>query len=48
MVIVKFHVTIRDQAIDLRWDERFSSVSSKFVDLKQQIGSAGTSARPPL
>jgi hypothetical protein len=37
MVMVKFHVSVRDQPIDLEWDARLSSVSNKFVQLKGQI-----------
>ncbi|HMJ13463.1 MAG TPA: hypothetical protein VK524_18720 [Polyangiaceae bacterium] len=44
MVMVKFHVCVRDQAIDLIWDERLSSVSGKFVQLKNQV--TGATRRP--
>lgn len=37
MVMIKFHVSVRDQPIDLVWDERLSSVSKKFVELKDRI-----------
>jgi hypothetical protein len=45
MVMVKFHVCVRDQQIDLVWDERLSSVSGKFVELKKQVTGAGTARR---
>ena len=37
MIMVKFHVCVRDQAIDATWDERLSSLSGKFVELKNKI-----------
>ncbi len=37
MVMVKFHVTARDQVINLEWDERLSRVSDKFVALKAKV-----------
>ena len=37
MIMVKFHVSVHEQAIDLTWDERLSSLSGKFVELKNQI-----------
>jgi hypothetical protein len=43
MVMVKFHVCVREQPIDLVWDERLSSASGKFVELKNKIAGG---ARP--
>jgi hypothetical protein len=43
MVMTKFHVVIRGQPINIEWDERLSSVSSKFRDLKDKA-----LAPPPL
>jgi hypothetical protein len=37
MVMIKFHVCVRDQPIDLVWDERLSSASAKFVELKNKV-----------
>ena len=44
MVMIKFHVSVHGQAINLEWDERLSQVSGKFVEIKNQIGNPlGTS-----
>ncbi len=40
MIMVKFHVSVRDQPIDLRWDAQLSNASKKFAELKSKIGSA--------
>jgi hypothetical protein len=40
MVMIKFHVSVRDQPIDLEWDARLSSVSGKFNEIKQKAGQA--------
>jgi hypothetical protein len=37
MVMIKFHVCVREQPIDLVWDERLSSASTKFVELKNKV-----------
>jgi hypothetical protein len=37
MVMVKFHVSVRGQAIDLVWDDRLSRASNKFVELKNRV-----------
>jgi hypothetical protein len=34
MVMTKFHVVVRNQAINAEWDERLSSLSGKFRDIK--------------
>ncbi|HKP62226.1 MAG TPA: hypothetical protein VJV78_36085 [Polyangiales bacterium] len=39
MIMIKFHVSVHGQAINLEWDERLSQVSGKFVELKNHIGS---------
>jgi hypothetical protein len=36
MVMVKFHAVVRNQSIDLVWDGRLSSASSKFGELTQK------------
>ena len=46
MIMIKFHVSVRDQAIDLVWDERLTSVSGKFVELKNQIAGGGRAPQP--
>jgi len=47
MVMIKFHVSVRDQPIDLVWDERLSSASKKFVELKNKItGDRAPAASP--
>jgi hypothetical protein len=38
MIMIKFHVSVHGQAINLEWDERLSQVSGKFVELKNHIG----------
>jgi hypothetical protein len=40
MVMVKFHVCVRNQPINLEWDERLSNLSNKFIDLKQKASDA--------
>jgi hypothetical protein len=48
MIMVKFHVSVRDQPIHMEWDQRLSSVSDKFVELKKQVfdaPSAGAEAQ---
>jgi hypothetical protein len=42
MVMVKFHVSVRGQAIDLTWDQRLSGVSSKFGELGRRAAQHGT------
>jgi hypothetical protein len=37
MVMIKFHVCVQGQPIDLAWDERLSDVSTKFTALKNQM-----------
>jgi hypothetical protein len=46
MVMIKFHVCVRDQPIDLVWDERLSSASAKFVELKNKISGERTRPAP--
>jgi hypothetical protein len=36
MVMVKFHAAVRNQPINLEWDQRLGSASRKFEELKQQ------------
>jgi hypothetical protein len=36
MVMVKFHSVVHGQAIELGWEQRLSTVSDKFGDLKQK------------
>jgi hypothetical protein len=48
MVMIKFHVCVRDQPIDLVWDERLSSASGKFVELKSKIAGERRPASAPL
>jgi hypothetical protein len=44
MVMTKFHVCVRNQPINLEWDQRLSSVSRKFGELKDKAGAAINSA----
>jgi len=45
MVMTKFHVVVRNQAINSEWDERLSGVSSKFREIKEK---AMTPYVPPI
>lgn len=36
MVMTKFHLAVRNQAINTEWDERLSSVSAKFREIKEK------------
>lgn len=42
MVMVKFHVSVQEQAINPEWDARLTSVSDKFQELKQKVSTAAT------
>jgi hypothetical protein len=46
MVMTRFHVSIRNQPINLEWEARLERVSSKFRELKDKV--AGTSMPAPL
>src|SRR5450759_3443280 len=39
MVMTRFHVAVRNQAINLEWDERLSQISSQFRDLTGRVAS---------
>ena len=45
MVMTKFHVLVRNQAINLEWDARLSSASKKFREIKDKAA-AGWSPAP--
>jgi hypothetical protein len=47
MVMTKFHVVVRNQGINLEWDGRLSSVSSKFQEIKDKAGEAVRPAATP-
>jgi hypothetical protein len=47
MVMSKFHVQVRNQAINMEWDQRLSSVSDKFRDLKDKANAGWTPANQP-
>ena len=53
MVMIKFHVLVRNQPINLEWDARLSSISGKFGELKNTasealpIGQAPVAAHTP-
>lgn len=47
MVMTKFHVVVCNQAIDLEWDQRLTSVSRKFGEIKDKAN-AGWSPAPPV
>jgi hypothetical protein len=47
MIMIKFHVSVHGQAINLEWDDNLSRLSGKFVELKNHIGSPiGAATRP--
>ena len=46
MVMAKFHVLVRNQAINLEWDQRLTGVSKKFREIKDKAA-AGWSPAPP-
>jgi hypothetical protein len=37
--MIKFHVCVKGQAINLEWDQRLSQTCERFVALKRKIGS---------
>lgn len=43
MVLLKFHGVVRGQAIDPVWDERLTSLSQKFVELKARAAGVSSS-----
>jgi hypothetical protein len=47
MIMVKFHSCVKDQPINLAWDAQLSSLSSKFVELKNRIGQPLNTATSP-
>jgi hypothetical protein len=47
MVMTRFHVAVRNQTINMEWDQRLSSVSKKFGEIKEKAGSAWTPAATP-
>jgi hypothetical protein len=47
MVMTKFHVVVRNQTINLEWDQRLSALSGKFREIKDKAG-AGWSPAPPV
>jgi len=38
MIMIKFHASVENQEINLEWDEKLSSISSKFKQLKEGVG----------
>jgi len=48
MVMTKFHVAVRNQAIDLEWDARLSSLSGKFTEIKDRAAGGWAGAPPPV
>ncbi len=47
MVMTKFHVLVRNQAINLEWDERLSSLSKKFREMKEKAVAGWSPAPTP-
>lgn len=43
MVMLKFHSVVREQPINLQWDQRLESASDKFRELKEKALGAGPS-----
>lgn len=50
MVMTRFHVAVKDQAVNLEWDARLSSLSGKFREIKDKAGdlAAPRSVPPPI
>jgi hypothetical protein len=48
MVMTKFHIVVRSQAINLEWDARLSSVSSKFTEIKDRAAGGWAGTPPPV
>jgi hypothetical protein len=44
MIMVKFHASVKGQPINLEWDAQLSSISDKFVELKNRIGQPTSTA----
>jgi len=44
MVMTKFHVVVRNQAINAEWDQRLTSVSRKFGEIKDKAAAGGQPA----
>jgi hypothetical protein len=47
MVMVKFHVVVRNQAINLEWDGRLSGLSGKFTEIKDRAAGGWAGTAPP-
>jgi hypothetical protein len=47
MIMIKFHLCVKNQPINLEWDARLSSVSDQFVALKNKIGQPQATAVNP-
>jgi hypothetical protein len=48
MIMTKFHALAYNQSINLEWDQRLSSVSRKFGEIKEKAAAATTPAAPLL
>lgn len=48
MIMTKFHVVVRNQSINLEWDERLSSLSRRFRTLKEKAASGWAPSPQPL
>jgi hypothetical protein len=48
MVMTKFHVVVRNQAIDMEWDQRLTGLSRKFQDIKDKAAAGWSPTPPPL
>jgi hypothetical protein len=48
MVMTKFHVVVRNQAINLEWDQRLSALSGKFRDIKDKAAAGWSPAPQPV
>jgi hypothetical protein len=44
MVMTKFHVLVRNQAINPEWDQRLSGISRKFNEIKEKAAAGGVPA----
>jgi hypothetical protein len=45
--MIKFHVSVENQSINETWDERLTSVSRKFQEIKDKALSFGGPASQP-
>jgi hypothetical protein len=47
MIMIKFHVCVKGQAIEPEWDDQLSRISGQFVELKSRIGQPAQTSPTP-